>query len=317
LRTSKYILPGLALSGALFAIVYTFGAGVPEQPRDLPSIAPEASIFSGAVHGVGIVEASGRNISIGSPVGDIVAEVKVAPGMDVAAGQTLFRLDSRSAAEELAVRRSEVATARSRLEELEVLLADAEEQLARVERLPVGIVISAERLARLRFQALAAAARKATADAEITSSYARLRLAQQHLEQRTIRAPAAGKIIRVNVREGEFAVAGQMSDALVVMMPAGPLQVRVEVDQRDARRVAPNSPAVALSRENPARRFELKFLHIEPLVVPKRSLTGDDVERVDTRVLQVVYEVLIRSSPLYIGQQVDVQISTPTAADRK
>lgn len=314
---SKYIIPGMAFCGALLAVVYTIVAGQPERLRGLSSIAPEGSIFHGAVHGVGIVEASGRNVSIGSPLGEIVAEVKVAPGMDVAAGQTLFRLDSRSVAEELAVRRSELLTARSRLEELEILLADAEEQLARAERLPVGTAITAERLARLRFQAGAAAARKATAGAEIASAQARLRLAQQHLEQRTIRAPTAGKIIRVNVKEGEFAVAGQISDALVVMMPAGPLQIRVEVDQRDARRVAPNSPAVALSREYPARRFELRFLHIEPLVIPKRSLTGDDIERVDTRVLQIVYELPTSGVPIYIGQQVDVQISVPTNDDQR
>lgn len=47
---------------------------------------------------------------------------------------------------------------------------------------------------------------------------------------------------------------------------------------------------------------------MEPYVVPKRSLTGDSSERVDTRVLQVIYEFNRPQFPIYVGQQVDVFI---------
>ena len=55
----------------------------------------------------------------------------------------------------------------------------------------------------------------------------------------------------------------------------------------------------------------LRFVRIEPYVVPKRSLTGDSLERVDTRVLQVIYEFQRPSFPIYVGQQVDVFIRRP------
>jgi HlyD family secretion protein len=51
-------------------------------------------------------------------------------------------------------------------------------------------------------------------------------------------------------------------------------------------------------------------------VEPKRMLTGMGDERVDTRVLQVIYSVVpaAESGPvrpeLYVGQQMDVQIDT-------
>ena len=48
--------------------------------------------------------------------------------------------------------------------------------------------------------------------------------------------------------------------------------------------------------------------------MPKRSLTGDNRERVDTRVLQVIYRFERPSFPVYVGQQVDVYIERP--ADR-
>ena len=46
-------------------------------------------------------------------------------------------------------------------------------------------------------------------------------------------------------------------------------------------------------------------------MVPKRSLTGDSTERVDTRVLQVIYRVERDDLPLFVGQQLDVFIDAP------
>ena len=42
--------------------------------------------------------------------------------------------------------------------------------------------------------------------------------------------------------------------------------------------------------------------------MPKRSLTGDSTERVDTRVLQVIYRFDPAGAALFVGQQVDVFI---------
>jgi hypothetical protein len=50
---------------------------------------------------------------------------------------------------------------------------------------------------------------------------------------------------------------------------------------------------------------------IEPFVVPKQALTGENTERVDTRVLQVLYAIESRRAgkhPVYVGQQLDVFI---------
>ena len=46
-------------------------------------------------------------------------------------------------------------------------------------------------------------------------------------------------------------------------------------------------------------------------MVPKKSLTGDSTERVDTRVLQVIFNLKKPDGKmLYVGQQVDVYIET-------
>jgi hypothetical protein len=56
-------------------------------------------------------------------------------------------------------------------------------------------------------------------------------------------------------------------------------------------------------------RYPLEFVRVEPFVVPKKSLTGDNTERVDTRVLQVIYECdPADRPPLFVGQQMEVFI---------
>jgi hypothetical protein len=46
----------------------------------------------------------------------------------------------------------------------------------------------------------------------------------------------------------------------------------------------------------------------------RRSLTGESTERVDTRVLQVLYSFQPGDRPIYVGQQMDVFIKAPPLA---
>ena len=83
------------------------------------------------------------------------------------------------------------------------------------------------------------------------------------------------------------------------------LQVRAEVDEQSAPLVEARQAAFAFLKGT-TNSFPLRFVRIEPYVVPKRSLTGDSLERVDTRVLQVIFEFDRPKHSLYVGQQVDV-----------
>ena len=89
------------------------------------------------------------------------------------------------------------------------------------------------------------------------------------------------------------------------------LQIRAEVDEQNAPLVAPNQPAVAFLKGDTTNPIPLRFVRIEPFVVPKRSLTGDSTERVDTRVLQIIFEFDRPTTLVYVGQQMDVFIQRP------
>jgi CBS domain len=68
------------------------------------------------------------------------------------------------------------------------------------------------------------------------------------------------------------------------------------------------APAIAVVRGNPTLRTALVYKWTEPYVVPKRSLTGSTTERVDTRVMQVVFSFERTHIPVFVGQQMDVFI---------
>ena len=87
------------------------------------------------------------------------------------------------------------------------------------------------------------------------------------------------------------------------------LQIRTDIDEHNAPNVHSHAEAKAYLKNRPQDPIELKFQRIEPLVVPKISLTGSSKEKVDTRVLQVIYTFEPpKDLALYVGQQVDVFI---------
>lgn len=155
----------------------------------------------------------------------------------------------------------------------------------------------------------------AVAESQVAQALAQVRATQVEIDRRTVRAPVTGRVLQVNVRVGEFAPAGTLAQQpLMLVGGVNPLHVRVDVDEHDAWRVQKGSPAVAYIRGNKAISMSLSFVRFEPFVVPKRSLTGESTERVDTRVLQVVYAFDPKDLPVYVGQQVDVYIKAPPIA---
>ncbi len=103
----------------------------------------------------------------------------------------------------------------------------------------------------------------------------------------------------------------QPGDPLILLGATEPVHVRVDVDGNDAWRIKSGAAATGFLRGNKNLKTAMRFVRFEPYVVPKKSLTGDSTERVDTRVLQVIYSFDRGSLPIYVGQQMDVFIDAP------
>jgi multidrug efflux pump subunit AcrA (membrane-fusion protein) len=349
----KFFLPILALAGVVFAL-FSVVAGNKPVPAAAPVAQPARASFQSYVAGAGIIEARTENIAIGTPVGNVVSDVFVKVGDQVKAGDPLFKLRDSVAQAELEVARAAVSLAEAKLERLKSLprpedvpvtearlkaaeanLADLKNQLQLWESVTDKRAVSQEELSRKRYAVLTAEANLAAARAEldlikagawkadiliaeveVNEAKAKVAQIEAEIERRTIRAPVNGEVLQVKVRLGEYAQPGPLETPLMLLGDTEDLHVRADVDENDAWRVRPEAPAEAAVRGNAAFKTPLEFVRVEPFIVPKRSLTGDSAERVDTRVLQVIYRFKKGELPVYVGQQMDVFIEAPPPGER-
>src|SRR5215475_4169750 len=312
-----------------------------------PPQLPPAADYQHTVGAVGLVEASSENISISTAVSGLVVKVYVKAGDRVKAGQYLFSLDDRDLQAEIATRKAaldaarerltrleasprpeEIPPAEARVREAEAALADATVQQKLIESVSDRRAIREEDLQRRRQATNAAAAKldeaKAAlsllkagawtpdikiAKAEIAAAETQVAQSETDIERLTMRAPVTGEILQLNIRAGEYAQVGALAKPLIVMGDTSHLNVRVDVDENESWKVRAGAPAQAAERGNSKQKVELEFVRFEPYVVPKKSLTGDSTERVDTRVLQVIYRFKETKIPFRVGQQMDVFIS--------
>lgn len=303
----RTVLPLIALAALSFGIVSV----VRSQPRhetSLPPSPPPASPYAHAVAAEGLVEASSENISIGTPLAEVVTEVPVIVGQKVKAGQPLFKLDDRQLQAELAARKADLAVAKTQVKVDAALLDDARQQLEFAETLTDKRAISSEEFAKRRYAAEAAQARLDAAKAQVDAAAAQVQSVATHIERSTVRAPIDGEVLQVKIHVGEFASTGVTATPLILLGRLKPLNIRVDVDEHEAWRLNPGAKAVATVRGNANLKTPVTFIRFEPFVLPKKSLTGDSTERVDTRVLQVIYRVDNEALPLFVGQQMDVFI---------
>ena len=303
----RLLLPILAVGAVAYATVAVMRTHPRRETTDPPA-PPPTSPFQSTVAGVGLIEASTENISIGAHLPGVVASVHVKVGQQVKAGDPLFQLDDRHLTAELEVRKAALATSEAKVETAVTGLADARDQFDRAKTLSTTKVISPDEFARRDFAVQTAEARLNEARAEVIAANAAVRMTQTELDRSIVRAPIDADVLQIKIRAGEYAPAGQTATSLLTLGNIRPLHLRVDVDEHEAWRIRPEAPAVAQLRGNPDAKAALKFVRFEPLIVPKRSLTGDSIERVDTRVLQVIYEVTPGGVPLFVGQQMDVFI---------
>lgn len=348
----KKTIPLIAAITLIFAVIAVI-AMKPVQRKEPPPFPPPAKMLETAVGAVGLVEANTENIAVSTAVPGLVTSVFARSGDKVKAGQPLFSLDDRDLRAELLVRQSELRLARAELEKLARLprpedvppaearvreaqanFRDARIQQDLIESVSDRRAIREEDLQRRRQAAKAAEAKVDEAKAELSllkagawqkdidiararveQAESRVKRVTTEIERLTMRAPVDGMVLQSNIRLGQFAQTGSLGTPLMILGSISPLHVRADVDEHDAWRVRQGAAAMASPRGNGLLKIPLRFVRFEPYVVPKKSLTGDSTERVDTRVLQVIYRVAADDPSFFVGQQVDVYIESQAASN--
>lgn len=296
----------LALAGVFLTIATLWGAK--DKPAAPPPVeAPPKNPYATTVAAAGIIEAVNENVRIAPPVSGLVMQVHVVVADRVNKGDPLFQLDDRELRAQLQTRIDSLPSAAARIAEQDIRVRDAQDQLRRLQSVKDQRAVSEDDVQRKWHEAEAAKRGLIRSKADLRLAQAQRDEVQSVLERLTVRAPRAGTILQVNIRAGEYATVNA-NEPLILLGDTETLQVRADIDEVNAPLVVPGRAAVAYLKGRTEQSISLTFDRIEPYIVPKRSLTGDNRERVDTRVLQVIYQFEKPGFPIYVGQQVDVFI---------
>jgi multidrug resistance efflux pump len=344
-KLTRYLLPLVAVAFLVFEIINVMMARrVP--PAAEPVLSPP-TVPRGlrAIAGAGLIEARRENIPIGTLVAGVVTDVHVKRGDMVKKGDPLFRLDDRDLKAQLLVaeanlqaadaqyqrilaapQQGDIATSEASVEEAKARFVDAEIAYRRSEALYERNAEAAQDRDHDRYAYLANKATLARMQADlqrlkvtwekdkemyrtaVVQGRSQVESIQVNLDRLVVRALVDGEVLQVHVRPGQYA--GLVwNEPLIVLGDIHELHVRVDIDEQDLPYFNTGAQAVATLKGRPQVRFPLTYFDTEPYVIPKQNLTGSNTERVDTRVLQVLYALPKETAiPLYIGQQMDVYI---------
>lgn len=141
------------------------------------------------------------------------------------------------------------------------------------------------------------------------------------LDKYTVRAPADGVVLSIAATVGSYVSNSQgtydsytqgTAPAIVMGSPQGQLAVRCYIDEILVHRLPqPSAIKAEMYIRGTSRHIPLQYVRTQPYVSPKIELSDQRTERVDVRVLPVVFSFAKPADlSIYPGQLVDVYIGT-------
>jgi HlyD family secretion protein len=287
----------------------------------------------------GVVEPRSGQIKIAAPVIGRVSEVMAKINDKVAADEPLLRLDDEDAQARVAqaqaamrekARNEKSAGKAASRRDAEDAVADAEAALVearstfdkavRARRSGSGsdATVTAARTAwtraqdnldRERSQLRKVEAQSGTPlptqlEGQLNVARNDLRVAIAELEKLTVRAPAAGTILKVDVKPGE--VAGPSSpQPLLLLGDLSQLRVRAELDEHNVGKIKVGEAVTVRADAFRGQTFAGKVTAIAPLIQPARLNSPGSRNLTDFSINEVLVD-LNEPGPLLAGMNVDV-----------
>jgi HlyD family secretion protein len=287
------IIFALSIIGILAGLVaaYLFGIERKAQP---PVFKPVSSPYDSAIYANGIIESdqsSGANINIYPEVSGPITQVLVREGQTVSAGTLLFTIDDSVPGANVELAEANLKAARDQYDK----------RRAAYDIDPKSI--SKDVLD--------------TAEDAVVQAAATLKAANALLQKYSVKAPLDGVVLALNATAGSYVSSQgaydtytELFDPLVVMSgPQDYLAVRCYVDEILVSRLPSHWHIRAqMSIRGTDIKVPLEFVRVQPYVSPKIELSNQRQEKVDLRVLPVIFRFEKKDAPVYPGQLVDVYI---------
>src|SRR5262249_54000302 len=144
--------------------------------------------------------------------------------------------------------------------------------------------------------------------AEVATIRARFRQSERVLREHTLRAPEAGKVLRIFVTPSEYVTTPPRRVA-IQFCPERPRVIRAEVDQAFARRVEVGQPAQVVDDCSSAHTWRGRIARISAWYTERRQIADEHLQMKDVRTLECLIVLDPGQPPLRIGQRVRATIS--------
>jgi HlyD family secretion protein len=267
-------------------------------------------------------------ITIGSQITGLVADVPVAEGQAVRAGDVLVRLDGREAREAVRLAQGAVEQSRARLEQLKGVAAPAADE-SKQQALAALVLAQRtyDRAAKLQRQGFttqatlddarraldvtqsqvrAAGLQAATsrpggmdylvAETQLAQAEASLHAAETKLGYTDIKAPRDGTLISRDVERGKIV---QPGGALLVLAPAGETQIVVQIDEANLGLLTLDQTALVSADAYPKQTFGARLTYINPSIDAQRG--------------SVQVKLTVATPPDYLRQDMTVSVEVEVA----
>lgn len=290
-KFSNLILPIFAAGMLIFTFVSMINNK--KTPKRTPEIMPPTTSFQNQVAGIGIVQPLTNIINVAPQIPGVLVEFYVAENQEIVLGTPLFTIDE-------AQTKAKIKHAQAFLNTKKIQYEDLKQHLDRFENIKDKRSISQDELSRKRF-----AVQKAKA--EIDEATQGLELLNVELDKLTVKSPIDGRVLKINSRIGEYV---SNNTTPLVIGNLDKVLLKVTIDETDLHRIDTTDKAIAIMRGQPDKEWKLKFVSIEPLAIPKVQLNNNRNEKIDTRVIELLYEFESSDINAVPGQQADVFIET-------
>lgn len=303
----------LAFFGLAIGLIgaYVYGLHAAPQP---PAFNPASNPYPKGVYAEGMVEAyqnSGANINIFPNISGTIVDIPVHEGQWVRKGTVLMRFDDSVQKATVEYNKAQIGYARAQLK-------TAQDELAKDE---ASYRLDPKSISKYTLDDAINSVKVAARNVEV--NVRNYNSAKVLLAWYRIRAPSDGRVLAIQAAVGSYVVTSQGTydtytqgfDPIIVMGRSGEseeyLGVRCYIDEILIHRLK-------LGPQMQARMFirgtnisvPLKYVRVQPYVSPKIELSDERLERVDVRVLPVIFRFApSKNLPVYPGLLVDVYVA--------
>ncbi len=302
-----FVIASIGLLGGLVS-AYIYGTQKNPPP---PLFTPASNPYTNGIYAEGIIESyqkNGENINIYPEVPGPVTKILVSEGQAVKKGTPLILIDD-------AIQRATVAQQKAQIDLANANLKSAQDQL---EKLRKSFELDPRSVSKNDLDNGENAVKVAAASIEVAQK--QYELAQTLLYKYAVRAPADGVMLSINIAEGSYVSTQgtydtytQAFDPILVVGNSPPyIGVRCYIDEILISRLPrPTQMQAKMLIRGTNISVPLEYVRVQPYVSPKIELSNQRTERVDVRVLPVIFRFKsLKDIEVYPGELVDVYIAT-------